>query len=277
MKKLKCLLAVVLSLVLFGGPLMFAGENAIYAKEQLDLDEKGSLTLVVRDNNKDPVPGGSVTIYHVASITQENGEAFWTLTPEFEKSNANLSNPESRYVVAYLEDWTKRHDVPGRTQNIPANGVTTFTDMPLGLYLVVQNEAAPGYKAMTSFLISVPAVNKDGTYEYDVYAFPKADPVKKDEPPYTPDEPDEPNTPNIPDKPSTYNPPNNTTTTTTTTTTTNRIIENTTTKDQVINRTKASTNTAQETNFMQWTGIALISGLFLFLFVTGSKKRTKKS
>lgn len=280
MKKLKYILAVLMTIGLFGSPMGFAAASPVYADE-IDLDQKGSLTLIVRDEDKDPVAGGSIAIYHVASIEEINDEMYFKLTPEFEKSKADLSNLENRMVVAYLEDWAKKHDVPGRVLNIPETGVVSFTNLPLGLYLVVQPTAAPGYYTMSSFLMSVPELDEDQEFVYDVYAFPKADLIKHP----TPDNPDNPGTPpdnpNFPDKPDTNPPGNNTTTTTTTTTTTNTVTTtltnryDTTAQERTISRLKP--NTAQETNMMQWAGIALISGLFVFLFIAGSKNRTRKS
>lgn len=48
----------------------------------------------------------------------------------------------------------------------------TFPELPHGLYLVVQVEAAPGYEAVQPFLVTVPML-EDGHYVYDVNAYGK--------------------------------------------------------------------------------------------------------
>ena len=49
-----------------------------------------------------------------------------------------------------------------------------FADLPLGLYLVKQTGEVAGYALCTAFLVSVPH-EEEGTYTYDVKAFPKID------------------------------------------------------------------------------------------------------
>lgn len=47
-----------------------------------------------------------------------------------------------------------------------------MTDLELGLYLVVQTQAAEGYEPVDPFLISLP-MQEEGVYVYEVNATPK--------------------------------------------------------------------------------------------------------
>ena len=49
------------------------------------------------------------------------------------------------------------------------NGKAFFEGIPTGLYLIVQEEEAPGYMKMTPFLVTMP-YKKDGRYVYHVDA-----------------------------------------------------------------------------------------------------------
>lgn len=180
MKNLKHILAVVLSLILVAFPC---------TAEEIELTRHGSLTITVHEADHTPVPGGTLTIYHVGTIPSAEADV-WEATPEFAGAHADLSKPEDRNVVSYLVDYAHKHNVPERTYTVPANATVTFDDIPLGLYLVEQKEAAPGFEAMAPFLISIPDTDDDGNYIYDVSAYPKSDPAKK----HKPEKPDNPGT-----------------------------------------------------------------------------------
>lgn len=146
--------------------------------EEIDNSQEGSLFFEIHDHDGNPVPGGTFTIYHVGDIV-EGEDPHFELDQEFAGSNADLSDPENRQVIAYLQDYSSKHNIQGLTEKVPDNAIVEFKTIPFGLYLVVQHEPAPGYHPMTSFLISVPNWNKEtGKYDYRVNATPKADPAK---------------------------------------------------------------------------------------------------
>ena len=156
--------------------------------EEIDLSRNGSLTITVHTADHTPVPGGTLTIYHVGTIPSVDASV-WEATPDFAKANADLSQPQNRNVVRYLVDYAHKNNVSSRTYEVPSNATVSFKDIPLGLYLVEQEEAAPGYEAMAPFLISIPDTADDGTYIYDVSAYPKSDPARETKPTPKPDKP----------------------------------------------------------------------------------------
>ena len=180
MKSLKHIVAVLICLLFAAAPCM---------AEEVDLTRHGSLTITVHEADRTPVPGGTLTIYHVGTIPSASASV-WDPTPEFAGANADLSKPQDRNVINYLVDYAHKHNIPSRTYEVPANATVTFDDIPLGLYLVEQQQAAPGYEAMAPFLISIPDTDDDGNYIYDVNAYPKSDPAKK----HKPEKPAEPDT-----------------------------------------------------------------------------------
>lgn len=75
---------------------------------------------------------------------------------------------EGSYTEKYKERFEKQ-------------GTYYFTDLPTGLYLVVQEKAAEKYGTMSPFLISVPYMH-DGEYQYTVTANVKTELKKETEP-----------------------------------------------------------------------------------------------
>lgn len=170
MTRFKKLLGIFLTLIL-----MFP--LTVRAEEQIDLSRTGSLQLTICKKDGTPISGGSLTIYPVADIVldEENNPQF-KLNDTFAPTNADLSDPQNRNVISYLEDFVKKNKVPGSKMTVDKDGIASFGDRPLGLYLVVQEEPAPKYKAIQSFLISVPNYDEENkVYNYSVEALPKMD------------------------------------------------------------------------------------------------------
>lgn len=174
-------------ILLVGALLFWLTPIPLYA-ESVDLNQEGSLIIKVHTSAGEAVPGGDLKIYKVADIQSDDEGDSFVLTEAFKDSSADLSNPENRQTIAYLASYATSRNLESykRIDPVPDDGLVDFENIPLGLYLVVQDQAAPGYEAMPPFLISVP--NWDGEkYVYNVSAYPKSDPDKL---PETPDNPD---------------------------------------------------------------------------------------
>lgn len=289
MKKIK---AIFLSLFLILGM-----SRAWIHAEEIDPAKIGSLVFTVHDPQGNPVGGGTLTVTKIASIAfGENNNPYFELLPEFEGSHANLediSNPEkltrqyNANLIDYLEDYAKKKDLLGQKLTVPSDGIVDFSVLegqPItqGLYLVVQEDAHPGYKLMPAFLISIPQAVYEGDtfdhYEYNVNASPKSDPEKITNPPTTPDNPDTPpDTPNNPPTnpnlpglpgtsttPPTQTPPNRTTTITTTIT-----------SEQGKPSGLSIPNTATKTEVWRYLVCLIISGLLFFLILI-QRSRSRK-
>lgn len=178
--------------------------------DYIDLDHPASLRFEVHTPHGDPVPGGTITIYKVANIVQTASGYEFEAVPEFagivtnERLNEQLANHDldvNHELSRELMEYAQKQKYAGESEKVPETGIADFStadhDISLGLWLVTQPEAAPGYEAMPPFLISLPrAIYENGSeipvYEYDVVATPKSDPKKltvtppKDETPQKP-------------------------------------------------------------------------------------------
>lgn len=152
--------------------------KAAGASAALEYTRKGSVTVdVVSTDTGKAISGGTITLYQVATATQKSGENGYVLTGEFKESGISLAGiSESaagmQELASGLEGYVDEHTVTGTTATVDQSGQARWTDLELGLYLVVHTAPATGYAPVHSFLITVPRY-LDGTYLYDVDAKPK--------------------------------------------------------------------------------------------------------
>ena len=141
--------------------------------QSFDADRLGSVsvTLVDRDGIT-PISGAELSLYHVAtvSLNSENNLSY-NFTGAFENCGCALDDPA---LSAWLDAFVLEESVSAEIRRTDANGMVSFTDLPLGLYFVKQTNTVAGYAPCTSFLVTVPNQTADG-YVYDVNASPKTD------------------------------------------------------------------------------------------------------
>lgn len=100
-----------------------------------------------------PVAGGTVTLYDV-SVCPEG------------------TNPET--LVEYVKD----NHLPGQEKRVDSAGIVIFDDLIPGRYLLIQQEAAKGFRPMKPFCIRL-TLSADGEQVVGVDASPKMEPDKK--------------------------------------------------------------------------------------------------
>lgn len=109
-------------------------------------DATGSIKLTMRWQQM-AVPGGTVTVYDVTELDVSE-------------------KPDALYKSV------KAKGIPGITREIKADGTAEFPDLHTGCYLLVQEDAAPGYLNMNPFCVSIPVTVADQV-TYQIEAFPK--------------------------------------------------------------------------------------------------------
>ena len=148
---------------------------AVTANAAVDPNRTGSISLTMTSNGK-PVPGGTVSLFRVADLTEVDGTYQFTYTHAFKDCAVSLEGDLTSESTAHgIELHIAAHSstiLPLETRTVDKNGKVAFSNLPVGLYLLVQYEAAPGYSTMGSFLISVPR-EVNGVYDYSVDATPK--------------------------------------------------------------------------------------------------------
>ena len=154
------------------------------ASQLPDPEQKGSIRVTMRYSGE-LVPGGEVTLYRVADISEKNGDYRFVLTGAFESAGISVKTIQSPETAEKLSDFVKQRKPSGVTKEINSKGEVCFEDLQTGLYLMTQDKAAKGYYRITPFLISLP-IQESGTYSYQVDASPKVSPLPKPENMQTP-------------------------------------------------------------------------------------------
>lgn len=131
-----------------------------------------SIEVIVRYNGED-VSGGSLTAIRIGYVAEDDGNYFFrqVMTDEVLE---DIGSPD---LVAILEDFYEENKDAYEfyTQRLYVeHGSATFTDLPTGLYLIIQDRSAVGYSKLNSFLVSVPYM-EDGEYKYHVTAASKSE------------------------------------------------------------------------------------------------------
>ena len=158
-----------------------------------DKNRTGSISAAMSHDGS-PVPGGSLTLFKVADVSA-SGRTF-VYTADFDSCSLPLTQLNSAALPVELAAIAEDRKLEGTTQPLNGQGKAKFSDLQIGLYLLVQKEAAPGYQAVNPFLVSVPG-REGSRYIYDVDTAPKNLP----EPEPVPTQPTEPK-PTEPPKPS---------------------------------------------------------------------------
>ena len=190
MKYIRQICSVLLALCLFCMTFVTA-----YAHEVPDGNRKGAITVKMEYDGK-AVTGGTLTAYRVGRLRESNGNYSFgktDATAAFTGSYEDITSAElAESVAAFVEE----NKVPAYGTAKNQNGKAVFSDLELGLYLIVQTDASEGYEPLVPFLISVP-MNEDGHYVYEVSAEGKFQ-LEQEQEPDTPAAPSVPSGPTLP-------------------------------------------------------------------------------
>lgn len=189
----KRFMALCLSMLLLG-----TIHVAAYAHDVPDTSKEGRISITMIYEDKE-VPGGTLTLYRVGEIEENDGNYSFVLTDDFKNSGASLTELSDPELAENLAGYAEDRRIAGVTENIDDSGKIIFAEQATGLYLLVQREAAEGYSKISPFLVSVP-MEENGTYVYTIDASPKMELEK--EPATTPETREESETPEKPTTPS---------------------------------------------------------------------------
>lgn len=184
-------LALLLSLLL-----CLAFPAAAMAHEVPDLSQTGSISVAMVYDGE-TVGGGSLMLYRVGNVSEDDGNYSFSLAGDFADSGVSLADISHAALAGELAEYASARHIEGAAEPISEDGRMTADGLTPGLYLVTQENAADGFEPISPFLVSVPMYD-GGTYVYDVDATPKLDTLTK-----TPDIPEQPSAPGEPTLPQT--------------------------------------------------------------------------
>lgn len=158
--------------------LMLLGSLAISvsARELPDLTKTGSISITMKYGGE-PIPGGELTLYRVGVPEEYDSNYYFVPTAEFSGCVKSFDNIGSESLAKKLADYAKEE---WKIESIAVgkSGTVKFSDLAVGLYLVVQSKETEGFVSIDPFLVSVPR-HLDGKYVYDIDGTSKMDRIKK--------------------------------------------------------------------------------------------------
>lgn len=217
-KHTAALLALLCLLAIAALP-AFATSASIKLTDAWGNPATGSIRVQLYDTvNQKPLRGGQLTVYRVAEVQRNNGDLSFVYCGDFDGCGIELGDLTDSTLARQLEGYLSPA-AEGTVQTVDSEGCAAFSQLELGLYLVVQTKASAGYQPVNSFLVSLPMA-ENGQWLYDVDASPKVgactpEPEAPPVPPETPDNPKKPETPGTPDVPGTPQTPGSPVVTTT--------------------------------------------------------------
>lgn len=176
--------------------LIFVLSLNVYAHDVPDGSKRGRISITMSYDGE-TVSGGTLTLYFVAGIAEDNGNYNFTFKGDFIGCSEKLTDIESGELAGHLAEYAAEGRLTGTAIDIGNDGTAVFSDLEPGLYLIVQSEASDGYEACVPFLVSVP-MNENGIYVYEVDASPKIAMEKETE--------TKPETPSAPSRPGSQRP-----------------------------------------------------------------------
>lgn len=151
-----------------------------------DLSAPCGLTIVMTTSSGEPLPGGSVTLYHVAQWDLSGEQSAWTYTEAYAGCPISTEGLEEQDNADALARFTRRQDIAGESAGLE-EGEAHFAQLAPGLYLVVQTRAASGYLPFSPFLLALPLYSpSEQYYSCQVTAYPKTEPEPEDDRPARP-------------------------------------------------------------------------------------------
>ncbi len=184
--KLKKAAAAILGAALMLTSLSVPAFAAETADPVIDTTKKGSITINKYEGQKGdtskPLEGVEFTIYRIGEFDQKEGTSTELKIKSLVAGVKDI-NSETKYediktaVDKAIVDGDLKESDTGTTQlnGDPTKASVTFSNLELGVYLVVETDAPPQVvNRSANFLVSVPMMNTEGTgWNYDIEANPK--------------------------------------------------------------------------------------------------------
>lgn len=172
MKKTKYLIITLL--------LLFVSSLSVSANTNniVDFSKKGFVSITLKESSEEiPVENAELSIFKIATVTDKNNNLFFEYIEELKNCQADLTNLENTKLTDEILKCIKDKEINSIKEITNEEGNAIFTDLDLGLYLVMQTNAVNGYSKIDPFLITIPK-EQEGIWTYDIEAEPKVDIIR---------------------------------------------------------------------------------------------------
>ena len=168
-KRIKCFLIFVLGIMIVKPVLADTSDNIV------DFSKKGSISITLGEDEENiKVSGADVTIYKIADAYSKDSNLAFNYHEslkdyELELNGGNISEKVLEIIA--------NNEIINFSATTNELGTVIFTDLDLGLYLVIQTNRVEGYSKIDPFLVFIPEII-DNIWVYDVNAEPKVDIIR---------------------------------------------------------------------------------------------------
>ena len=156
--------------------LIFCFSFNVSAKVTIDTSKKASITINHSYENV-PLSGAQCKIYKVATLSSDGNLEITDEFKEYPVQFNRLSDKTEWYQIAdTLDSYIKAYGIPHhRTDKTSENGIVSFSDLDLGLYLVNVEDSNYKDKILKSkpVLVSLPSVNDKNDIIHHITINPK--------------------------------------------------------------------------------------------------------
>ena len=154
--------------------------TAVSAADPIDPAHLCSLQLHI-DYGGNNIQGMTYDIYYVGTGDESSSFALAGLFAGYPVNLTGLSASGWQVAADQLAGYADTDGIaPTATATSDASGMVYYSNLPHGLYLVVGEDYVSGYSLfqVSPFLVALPHLQDDGSWLYDVMAYPKiTDPV----------------------------------------------------------------------------------------------------
>lgn len=159
------------------GLIVFSNSTIPVYANTADLTKNGSIEITLKEANENMINGAEITIYHIADAINVNNNLTYSLRNNITGCNVNLDNLTDTDLINQINKCNL-DNANKYTKVTNTNGIVSFNNLKLGLYIIKQTNKVKGYSNIDSFLIAIPTV-EDNTWIYDIKSKPKADIYKE--------------------------------------------------------------------------------------------------
>lgn len=143
---------------------------------EIDFEKTGSVALILQQRDThEVVPEVEFALYRVGDIDYSGNSFGFVYNKQFENSGMPLNDLQADGLAKHLAKYALKHkDIACDVQKTDSNGKILWSNLELGLYLVVQMKPVQDEYITEPFLVSVPICeSNDEEWTYDVDASPK--------------------------------------------------------------------------------------------------------
>lgn len=150
----------------------FAIVNVNAVTEPIDFEKTGSLSVTMKCSHG-YISGGNVALYRIAELKWIDENYKFEYTRDFKDCHIPLNNLNADGLADSFNNYIIEKQIVVN-RNILEDGTIVYNNLPLGLYLVVHEEATDGFTNALPFIVTLPMSN-GAEWEYNVDATPKVE------------------------------------------------------------------------------------------------------